>query len=232
MPEFKKAKVVKVENPASTFHVITLETEEHEFQFEPGQFIAIKVDDRDIRDYSIASLPDGNRMELIVDIKPGHEGSYFVHNLQEGDVLEFMGPMGNFKLKMDDGAEEMVFLGTGSGIAPLKSMVEQLLFRIHEQRPIKLYFGLRFCGDIFLHEYFDDMAIRFSNFTFVPCLSKPDDSWRRDCGHITELVKGDYQDGSKLAVYICGNPKMIEESVELAKQIGVPENRIYHEAFG
>ena len=85
---------------------------------------------------------------------------------------------------------------------------------------------------MFLDDYFDDMAMRFKNFKFIACLSKPDDSWMRECGHITELVKHDQLDGLRLAAYVCGNPNMLVEAVMVLKELGVPEERIYREAYG
>jgi len=231
MPEFKKAKLVKKENPSTSFFHMWFQPEQ-EFQFEVGQFVALKVAEKKINDYSIASASKGNgQFELIIDIKPGHEGSYFTHELQVGNTIDFLGPMGMFKLHPDDGAEELLFLGTGSGISPVKAMVEELLWHKKDQRKMKLYFGLRECHDIFLHQYFGELDNDYENFDFVPCLSKPDEFWHGKCGHITDLVKQDYQDGSKLGVYMCGNPKMVMEASKILQEIGTPKERIYHEAF-
>jgi len=231
-PSKHTASVVEITNPSTTFYRIIFEVHNVDtFDFAPGQFVALRVDENKVNDYSIASLPNGNRFELIIDIKPGHEGSYFVHDLQAGDQVNFLGPVGSFVYHPDDGAEQIVLLATGSGIAPLKSIAEQLLFRNQDTRPIHLYFGLRTCSDIFLHEYFQDIMARFPNFSFSPCLSRPDMFWRGECGHITDLLKQDYPDGSKLAGYMCGNKLMIEETKAILEKIGTPKERIYSEAF-
>ena len=232
MPDFKIATVLDHLHPTSTYHMLKLQVDNmEEFKFIPGQYIILKIGDAGVRDYSLASLPYENTFELIVDLKPGHEGSYYIHSINEGDRIQFLGPMGNFQLKPDDGSEEIVFLGTGSGVAPLKAMIEQLLFRIKETRPIRLYFGLRHCSDIFMHDYFGELDRKYKNFIFTPCLSQPDENWTADCGHITDLVKRDYTDGSNLSAYLCGNQAMIDEAQQILKNINVHESRIYCEAF-
>lgn len=231
MPEFKRAKIIKHENPSTTFHRLWLQPEE-KLEYHAGQFIAVKVAEKKINDYSIASAPKSDgQFELIIDIKPGHEGSYFTHELREGDYIDFMGPMGHFQFHKDDGAEELVFKATGSGLAPIKAMIEQLLWYDKEQRQMRLFFGLRDCDDIFMHQYFAEFDQDYENFDFVPCMSKPDEFWHGKCGHITDLLKEYYQDGSKLGVYMCGNPRMVQEAAGILKEIGTPKERIYYEAF-
>ncbi len=231
-PRKYTVKVVDHSNPSTTFHRVMFEVEEvDKFEFIPGQFVALRVDHNKVNDYSIASLPEGNRFELIVDVKPGHEGSYFIHELRPGDKAGILGPCGTFVLHKDEEVEEILFLATGSGIAPLKVMTEQFLTQWLDPRKLHLYFGLRNCEDIFLYDYFDELMKKFKKFTFTPCLSRPDIFWERDCGHITELLENDYKKGAKLAAYLCGNKLMIEQAKEILLSIGTPQEKIYHEAF-
>ena len=229
--ESKKAKVVKKDSLASTFLDIVLETSKS-FSFIPGQFITIKVNEKLVRSYSIAGKVKDNQFGLMVDVKPGGEGSNFFKSLIVGNEIEYIGPTGVFTLKEDDGAEEIVLLGTGSGITPLKAMIEQALYVRPINKKMILYFGLRFTEDLFWNDYFDRIAETFENFTFKLCLSKPDESWQGASGHITELLANDYSDDTSiLSAYLCGSEKMIEEAKEYLKSKGTPENRIYHEKF-
>jgi NAD(P)H-flavin reductase len=229
--EFKKAKVVKKELLASSYFDIVLETLET-FDFVAGQFITIKVKEGLVRSYSIAGRVKNNQFGLMVDIKPGGEGSIFFKNLEVGDEVSYVGPAGAFTLKEDDGASEVVFMGTGSGITPLKAMIEQALYVRPINKKMTLYFGLRYKDDLFWNDYFDSMAARFENFTFKLCLSKPEEGWQGASGHITDLLFNDYSDDtSTLGAYLCGNGKMIEEAKEYLMSKGTPENRIYHEKF-
>jgi len=232
MPNFQTAVVTKHENPSTTFHVITFEVENPEFEFQPGQFVALKVGEKDIRDYSLASILNRHKFELIIDIKPGGEGSYYIHDLRVGDKVKFLGPLGKFTLHTKDNSQEILFMGTGSGIAPLKCMAEHLLFKEKDPRKIHLYFGLRYCSDIFLHQYFAELDKNYPNFTFTPSLSKPDEHWEGDIGHITELLKRDYQSGENLSAYLCGNKNMIAEATEVLQSLGTPSDRIYSEVYG
>lgn len=229
--EFKKAKVIKKDLLASTYFDIVLETLES-FSFVPGQFVTVKIREKLVRSYSIAGKVKDNQFGLMVDVKPGGEGSNFFKSLAVGNEIEYIGPAGVFTLKEDDESSEIVLLGTGSGITPLKAIIEHALYVRPVNKKMILYFGLRYRDDVFWNEYFDRIAERFENFTFKLCLSKPDESWQGASGHITELLVNDYADDtSTLSAYLCGNGKMIEEAKEYLKSKGTPENRIYHEKF-
>lgn len=229
-PEYKKARVIKKDLLASTYFDIVIETVES-FNFIAGQFITIKVTDKLVRSYSIAGKVRDNQFGLMVDVKPGGEGSKYFQSLAVGDQIEYIGPAGAFVLKEDEG-NEIVLLGTGSGITPLKAMIEEGLYVKPTNKKMTLYFGLRFKEDLFWNDYFNGIAERFENFTFKMCLSKPDESWKGASGHITKLLANDYADDtSTLSAYLCGNGKMIEEVKEYLLSKGTPENRIYHEKF-
>jgi len=228
--QFKTATVTAHTNPASTFHIITLESD-LPLDFHPGQHIMVKVADTRLNHYSIASAPNGHELQLIIDVKPGRIGSAYIQQLAVGDQIQFLGPLGVFKLQASDNSSEIVFLATGSGISTLKSMIEHLLFNLLETRPIKLYFGLRHPTDIFLHDYFQVLEKNHENFSFIPTLSRPDDNWSDRQGRITELFRQDYADGSSLSAYLCGGGEMITDAKQILSDIGTPEDRIYHEKF-
>jgi len=229
-PNFKMARVISHEVPATTYHDIVFETEEY-VEFLSGQYLTCKVAEARLNSYSIAGRLDGNKFGFIVDSKPGGPGSQYFAGLKPGDEMPFLGPFGKFVLNLDDGAEELIFLGTGSGIAPLKCMLEEALRVRGSQKKMKLYFGLRHSEDLFWNEYFHQLEEQYSNFKFVMCLSQPNEDWVGDKGHNTELLRRDYQSLSHASIYLCGGIKMIEEAVEIAKEMQMPEERIYHEKF-
>jgi Na+-transporting NADH:ubiquinone oxidoreductase subunit F len=231
MPDFKKATLISHESPASKFHDLVFETPEP-FNFKPGQFISIKINDQKMNAYSIAGRLEPNKFGLIIDSTPGGLGSQYIEQLKPGDQIDYLGPFGNFVLNFEDGAEHLVLLGTGCGIAPLKAMVESALREHKTDKKISLYFGLRFCSDVFWDKYFNQLAQEYPNFEFKLVLSKPDDAWCGSAGHVTDLMKNEIKDGSKCAGYICGNKKMAEESIKILQEIGCPPERIYHEEFG
>lgn len=231
LPVFKKSIVTAHEILASKFHHFVIKTEE-EFNFKPGQFVSIKVDPQKINSYSIAGQKSPHEFELLVDIGPGGLGSKYFEHLKVGDEIIHLSPAGIFTPKLDDGSQSIVFLATGSGIAPVKSMIESLLAS-GETRPITLYFGLRLNTDVFLQDYFEKLSQTHPNFTFKLCLSQPTDDWVGNRGRITQFLKQDLAGSSvsNSSVYICGNKNMIEDSVQLLKDIGCPENHIYYEKY-
>lgn len=229
MAGFVDAVCVSNNKISSTYYDLVFEMP-GEFNFLPGQYLTCRVSPDRLNSYSIAGKVGSNRFGFLVDVKPGGPGSHFFANLKPGDKMPVLGPFGKFVLNLNDGAEEMIFLGTGSGVAPLKAMIEAA-FWAGETRPMKLYFGLRYKEDILWNDYFSRLEAEHGNFKFTLCLSQPDESWQGAKGHITDLVKNDYPDASKISAYLCGGLKMIEEAKSVLASLGTPEERIYHEKF-
>lgn len=229
-PNFRFATVVSHQIPATTFHDIVFQTEE-EIKFEPGQYLTCKVAENRLNSYSIAGKLPNNQFGFIVDSKPGGPGSHYFESLKPGDRMQYLGPFGKFVLKPDDGSEHLVFLGTGTGVAPLKAMIEAGLREHHMTVPMTLYFGLRYKEDIYWEGYFHELEAQYPNFKLKLCLSKPSADWTGPSGHITDCFKDDFPDMSKFSAYLCGGLKMIEEAVGILKDLKMPEERIYHEKF-
>jgi NAD(P)H-flavin reductase len=230
MPEFITAQTITNANLAGKFHNIIFETAVP-FQFNAGQYVSIKVADAHLNSYSIASRLGNNRFALLIDTAPGGIGSKYFEALKAGDSISFLGPFGKFSLNTNDGAQRLIFLGTGSGVAPLRAMIETGLADRGLKIPISLYFGLRHPDDILWKDYFESLVTKYPNFTFKLCLSKPDETWHGFTGHITDCMKEDYQDLGDAAVYLCGNQEMITQSTDLAKSLHCPPERIYFEKF-
>lgn len=228
-PKFQTATTLSHEILAGTYHYFVFETETP-LTYKPGQYLSVKVSDSRINAYSIAGS-EGNKIFILVDTSPGGPGSKFFENLKVGDKMSFLGPFGIFTLKEKDDTQEILFLGTGSGCSPLKCMVEAALKSNNYQIPITFYFGLRNNDDVFWQDYFNKLASEHPNFKFKLSLSKPDQNWQGQIGHITELVKKDYPDTSKCSAYLCGNHAMIEEASEILLSNGCPKEKIYTEKF-
>ena len=145
--------------------------------------------------------------------------------------MAFLGPFGIFNLRLDDGAEQLLLLGTGSGCAPLRYMIEAALKEHGLKKPMKLYIGLNYPQDIFWQDYWQELARAYPNFTFEIAIFKPDANWKGRVGFITELVKNDVPDASRAAAYLCGNKFMIEDVTKLMLERGCPAERIYTEKF-
>jgi acetyltransferase len=230
MEKFKMAITVEHKILTDKFHEIVFETTEP-FVYLPGQYVSVKVSEERINAYSIAERVAENRFKVLIDISPGGPGSKYFENLKVGDKMAYLGPFGIFNLKPNDGAEQVLFMGTGSGCSPLKCMIEAVLNEYHWEKPIMMYFGLRYEKDIFWQDYFLNLAKTHPNFHYKLFLSQPEAGWQGETGHLTEAIKRDFPDASKFSVYLCGNKPMTEEAKKLLLECGCPKERIYEEQF-
>ncbi len=229
-PKFQTATLISRFQLASKFHYFLFRTETP-FTYAPGQYISVKVASDRLNAYSIAHQNDPNSFTILVDISPGGPGSIFFENLKVNEKINFLGPFGIFSLKTNDGAARLLFLGTGSGCSPLRSILENALQKSSYQIPMTLYFGLRFRGDIFWQDYFKDLARQHPNFNYKVVLSKPDEGWQGLSGHITDIVDKEVANASDCAAYLCGNKQMVEEASKILLAKGCPKERIYSERF-
>ena len=166
----------------------------------------------------------------MIDTAPGGPGSIYFENLKLGDKISFLGPFGVFTYKPDD-SKHIIFLATGSGVSPLRCMIDDLLKVQNIQTPITLYLGLRYQSDIFWEKYFERLSQDYPNFRFVLVISKPDEGWHGKTGHITEVVAQDFPDASGASAYLCGNKMMIEETSNILISHGARKERVYTEKF-
>lgn len=227
---FKIAKILENKILASNFHSIIFETDVLP-AYKPGQYISVKVAENRINCYSIASEEGTNKFSLLVDTSPGGPGSKYFERVKPGDEMLFLGPFGIFAYKPDSTVKHLVFLGTGSGCAPLRCIIDNLLKVEKVKIPISLYLGLRYQQDIFWQEYFDKLSQEYPNFKFVLAISRPDPGFTGRTGRITDLISLDFPSSSDLAVYLCGNPAMIQQSTEILISHGLSKEKIYTEKF-
>ena len=227
---FKLAGCLSHKLLASKFNQYDFESEQP-LKLAPGQYINVKVAPNTIRAYSVAFQPDEKHFSLLVDTRPGGPGSQFFENLKAGDVLTYMGPFGQFIFKPDDGADELLFLATGSGISAIRCMIESALIDHKITKPIKLYYGLTHEGEIFWQNYWDDLKKKYPNFSYQICLYKPTGNWQGPTGFITKLVEQDYSNAGECSAYLCGHKNMLEDATKLLLRLGCPKERIYTERF-
>ena len=203
-------------------------------EFKPGQYVQLLVPGTDqFRAYSVASPPSGrSQFELIVRYVPGGLCTGWVHKaLAAGDRVKLTGPFGDFYLREDSG-REIVAIGGGSGMAPMRSIVLHLA----EQgmpRKTTLFFGARSLRDLFYIDVYRELEKRFGNFRYVPALSEPlpRDNWTGETGFITQVAaKYLNRDGEKEAV-LCGPPPMIDAALRVLPQLGVSAEHIYFDKF-
>ncbi|MFZ5424950.1 MAG: FAD-binding oxidoreductase [Patescibacteria group bacterium] len=225
-----KATTTLSKNLASKFNYFEFQTTE-DFNFIPGQYINVIVAEHTFRAYSLATKDGNKKFGLLVDTRPGGPGSQFFERLKKNDEIEFLGPLGVFIIHPEDGAKNLLLLGTGSGISPLKCMVDYQLKTLSSEIPLYLYFGLTNNKEIFWKDYFEELEVKYKNFHFRFALLEPDNEWNGHKGYNTDLMKNDFQNTSDCGAYLCGHPAMIEGATNILLSTGCPKERIYKERF-
>lgn len=204
-------------------------------KFEAGQHLLLKIPGEVApRNYSIASSPEmDHAVELLVNVAGDGKGSKYIRGLKTGDELEFMAPAGNYVISKETvgGAAEFMFVATGSGIAPLRAMILDLLISKKEKRKIWLHWGMRVADNLFWFDELAQLAGLHDNFYFDLTLSRPPEEWQLCKGYVTECVKDHHKDFSKMVVFLCGGKQMIEDVQKLLISNQMPQERIHKEQF-
>ncbi len=198
--------------------------EPREIAFAAGQFVSFQVaaPDRRIpltRPYSIVSSPrERSAIELLFNLVPGGPGSSFLYSLRPSDRVRFRGPAGTFVLR-DDGSRDLLLVATGTGIAPVRSII---LSRLEEDRPgrVQLVWGLRSEEDLYYADEFRALAAAHDHFEPIITLSQPSPAWTGPSGRVQHIVEDRVRSTDGLAVYACGNSSMIKTVTALIRQIG------------
>jgi len=207
--------------------------EPRELIFKAGQFISFEVPKEGLpypltRPYSIASPPSSpHQITLVFNLVSGGPGSTYLYGLKEGDMTSFKGPAGSFFLR-DDVTRHLLFVATGTGIAPFRSMLLAQLVRATGQ-PLTLFWGLRYERDLYYQDELTEWAARYPKFSFVTTLSQPESGWSGPKGRVTTLVQERISSVRDLAVYLCGNGDMIKEVTGLVQAKGLCP--IYREKY-
>lgn len=200
-----------------------------------GQYFSFKVDQEVLRrSYSVASSPNDETLDFIVELISGGIGSTFIQSLKPGDTYEAFGPLGFFNLEKTGAQLEqtpLIFIGTGTGIVPMRSIIRHLLLEQNSSRKIELYFGLRFDAHAYLFDEFQELAAKFPNFTFTPVISRPSPNWKGEIGHCQDIIMRKPADTSS-RIFLCGSNRSVDGiSADLIAH-GYLKERIHFEKFG
>lgn len=227
------ATVGRVRELTSEVRELTLDlVDPPELTFLPGQSICFEVGSAHLskpeyRYYSLASPPSQtNRLVLLVSLADQGPGSGYLFKRQEGDELEFVGPNGSFCLR-EDLQRDILLVATGTGIAPFRSMLHTV-FERPLTKTVTLYWGLRCEDDVYYQDELEAFARRYANFSYVMTLSRSKKAWTGARGRVTHLVER-IPSVNNLAVYICGNRKMVTDVTKMIRQKG--DCLIYREKF-
>jgi Na+-transporting NADH:ubiquinone oxidoreductase subunit F len=162
---------------------------------------------------------------------PGGICTTFLHeHLKEGDEITFAGPFGDFYLH--EGGDELIFIAGGSGLAPIRSLVLDILEKNLDKK-MKFFFGAVRKRDLYYLDFFRELEAKYDNFTYIPALSgaTPEDEWTGDEGLITDVVARHVPDAEGRQAYLCGSPGMINACIQVLTRIGFGRDAIFFDEF-
>ena len=215
-------------------------------KFKMWDLVAKNDNPSEFRAYSMANHPaEGNIVMLNVriahpppqkwDAPPGIASSY-IFNLKAGDKVTISGPYGEFFIKDTD--REMVYIGGGAGMAPLRSHLFHLFHTLKTGRKVSYWYGARSKREMFYDDHFKAIEKKFPNFSYHVALSDPmeSDNWSGFTGFIHQVVHDNYLakhgDPTEIEYYMCGPPMMNKAVSGMLDELGVEEEMIDFDDFG
>ena len=232
------ARVATLSRPAPDVVVMKLQLPATvALRYRAGQYVEFILRDGARRSYSMANAPETLGTPPMIELHLRHmPGGLFTDHvfgtMKEKDILRLEGPMGTFFLREDSDAP-MVLLASGTGLAPIKAIVEHLRGR-GNQRAAVLYWGCRRRADLYLHDWAMEAAAALPWLRYVPVLSEPtaDDAWSGRTGLVHEAVMADLPDLSGHQVYACGAPAMVDAAQrDLVVRCGLPAEQFFADSF-
>lgn len=193
--------------------------------WKPGQYVTVQIpvnaqSPATTRDYSIACVDAGRgAFELVANLVPNGRGTPYLFALQPGDTITCTGPKGHFVID-DRGLRDYLFVATGTGIVPLRAMIQHLLQQ-QTPRTITLYWGLRTPADCYWRNELQAWQSECQNFSAIVTLSQPTQDWRGAQGYVTEHIARDIATVAGLEAYVCGNAAMIADVKAALKTKGL-----------
>lgn len=247
---FKSGGYIQIDVPPHTVHYKDFDVEEQFREdwdkFKIWRYSSI-VDEPVFRAYSMANYP-GETGIIMLNVRvasppprapdgtpPGKVSSY-VFGLKPGDKVTISGPYGEFFIK--DTESEMVYIGGGAGMAPLRSHIFELFRNRKTKRKVSYWYGGRSVRELFYIDHFRSIEKEFPNFKFNIALSepKPEDHWKSHVGFIHQVVLENYLKNhpapEDIEYYICGPPMMNAAVFKMLDELGVPQSNIAYDDFG
>lgn len=214
-------------------------------KFNLWQYVS-KVDELAVRAYSMANYPEEKGIIMLSvriaspppgkpPVPPGKVSSY-IYGLKPGDKVTISGPYGEFFARETE--NEMIFVGGGSGMAPMRSHIFDQLKRLHSKRKISFWYGARSLGEVFYVEDFNKLAQEYENFAWTIGLSDPlsEDHWTGPTGFIHQILYDNYLKNhpapEDCEYYLCGPPMMISAVEKMLYNLGVDAKNIMFDKFG
>ena len=235
------SRVLSLQRPAPDVVLLRLQLPANQqFRYHAGQYVEFMLAGGVRRSYSMANAPGQIGSPPAIELHIRHlPGGLFTDavfgSMKEKDILRIEGPFGSFFLRDDaaDPAKPMILLASGTGLAPIKAIIEQM----RDQgltRPAQLYWGCRSRVDLYLHDWALQAAAELPWLRYIPVLSepRPEDGWDGRTGYVHEAVMADHPDLSRHQVYACGAPLMVEAALrDFHTRCALPADEFLADAF-
>lgn len=237
---------IQEESPFTKRFFLEVEGETH-LPFEAGQFVTMDLPIHEKRlkrwrSYSIANAPNGgNVLEFcIVHLNGGGATRYFFEEVALGTPIRFKGPDGTFVLREPIAGKDLVFICTGTGIAPFRSMIQDIVQQQKPHRSIHLIFGTRNAESILYRAEFEALQKTLPGFRYSVALSREeslnpaDFPFEVQSGYVHPIYLRDYQTARPdVDFYICGWSNMIDDAVaNLILKLGYDKSQVHYELYG
>ncbi|MCH8331566.1 MAG: NADH:ubiquinone reductase (Na(+)-transporting) subunit F [Bacteroidetes bacterium] len=251
--DFESGGYIQIDVPEGVYNFDDMDIED-EYKEDWDKFklwdLKTTVDEEIFRAYSMANHPaEGNQILLNIriasppwdrskngwmDVEPGLCSSY-TFTRKPGDKVMISGPFGEFFIKPTE--KEMVYIGGGAGMAPLRSHIYHLFHTLKTDRKVTFFYGGRSLRELFYTDNFRDIEKEFPNFKYHVGLSEPlpDDNWEGATGFIHEVALEEYlkdhPEPEEIEYYLCGPPQMLDAIFDMLDNLGVPEENIAYDEF-
>ena len=198
------------------------------FNFNSGQYVNI-IKGNQTRSYSIANSSNHkNQLEFFIKkYTNGLMSEYFFKDAKINDLLRLEGPLGSFFLR-DSSLKNIIFLATGTGIAPIKAILEGLekFHQKYQNKNLWVFIGARYKNDLFWEPNSESL-----NINYIPVLSRQENDWSGEKGYVQDIVIKHQIDLGNTQVYACGSNNMIKFAKELFLKNNLKENNFFSDAF-
>jgi len=222
-----KSSIIKKENLNSDTIYLQLKKPEN-YDFLPGQFLQTFFEDVK-RSYSIFSKPSSETLDLCIKCLEGGKASEIFKNISVGEEITISSPMGHFIITEED--IERTYIATGSGLAPVVSMIKTSLEDYGHKSKIYLLFGLRHEENIFYKTELEELSAQYPNFSFDITLSRPSENWKGNSGRVSVYLPEKIVTRKNNHFFLCGSPEMVKYVRKLLIENDVDMKKIKFEIF-
>ena len=241
MLDWKKGKLVKIENETANTKRFFIELQSHEDnRFKPGQFITLDLPiheskNKRLRSYSIASSPDhdSNILELVIVKFEEGLGTTYLFNVDElkvGDEISYRGPLGHFTMP-EEMPDDLFLICTGTGIAPFRSMIHWLYNNEQSNyKNVYLVYGTRTKNDMLYHNEMTELATKMKGFHYLPILSR--EALQDKKGYVHDVYLPLCEGKPDAQFMLCGWKNMVDDARKTLQELGYDKKQIHFELYG